>query len=49
MSGKTVANSYGVMGAPSVYIIDTTGEIVYSRAGFMIDEVLETLNGLFKN
>lgn len=47
ISGENVSNSYGVMAAPTVVIIDTSGKIVYSRAGFIHEEVLEALNSLY--
>jgi len=33
-SSKTVANSYGVEGIPTMFVIDKAGKVIYGHAGF---------------
>jgi thiol-disulfide isomerase/thioredoxin len=34
MNGKEVATSYGVSSFPTIFILDKTGKIIYSHAGY---------------
>jgi len=42
-TGKVVANEYGVLAAPTFYLIDKNGVIKYASAGFRKDELIRSI------
>jgi len=47
-NGKETANQYGVVGAPTFYLIDKTGTIIYSQAGLNEKELINSIESLLK-
>lgn len=45
-NGKATANNYGVMGFPSLFILDKSGKVIYTHQGFdaaMVSEIEKTI------
>lgn len=47
-TGKNVAKDYGVYGAPTFFLIDKKGLIVYSSAGLNKEDLINTINDNIK-